>query len=79
MEDHVTAVDVLREQRFVGDGVDRIAEPRVRFEWFDVVDRASGEVVQYEHLVPDVEQCAGEVRADEAGSAGDQGSHGVAF
>ena len=51
MEDHVAAIDQLREQRLVGDRVDEVLEAGPPFEMRDVVDRSGRQVVEDQHLV----------------------------
>jgi hypothetical protein len=38
----------------------------------DVLDRPGRQVVEHQHLVAEVEEPLGEVRADEAGAAGEK-------
>ena len=71
----VGPIDHLRDQRIVEDGIDRVVKIRVALEVCDVVDRSRRQVVERVHRVAVVEQRLGEVRADEARSAGDQNSH----
>ena len=58
--------------------VDGVVEPRMRLQVGDVVDRAGRQVVEHVDLVAALEQRLGQVRADEAGAAGDQHTHAVA-
>ena len=51
VEDHVAPVDHLRQQRFVGDRVDRVGEVGAALQVRDVLDRPGGQVVEDEHLV----------------------------
>ena len=41
----------------------------------EVVPFPGGDVVDHDHLVPPLEQCVDEIRADEAGAAGDESLH----
>ena len=75
MEDDIAAIDQLREQRLVLDGVDEVLESRAPFQVRNVIDRPGREVVEDEDLVPELEQPFGEVRPDEAGAAGNERSH----
>ena len=77
MEHDVGGVDQLRGERLVEDGVDHVAEVRVRLQVVDVVDGAGGEVVDDLHVVTGVEQGLGQVGPDEAGAPGNQNSHVV--
>jgi hypothetical protein len=71
--DDVALVDELVDRRPVEDGVDHEVEPVPLSEVLDVVERPCREVVERPHLVALVEKELGEVRADEARSARDQG------
>ena len=75
MEDHVAPVDVLRENRLVHHGVDRVVKALSLLEMVDVLDRAGGEIVQRVYLVARVEERLGEMGADKAGTARDQHAH----
>ena len=69
--DDVALVDELVDDRPVQHRVDDEVEVRAVAEMLDVVERSGREVVEHPDLVAFVEQQLGEVRADEAGAAGD--------
>jgi hypothetical protein len=59
----------------VGAGVDGVVEAIVRLEVADVVDASGRQVVDYVDLVTAAQELLAEVRADEAGAAGDEITH----
>src|SRR6185503_2287379 len=68
-------VDQFGQKWFVGDRIDRVGEATAPLQMRDVVDRTGREVVEDAHLVAVVEEPFGEMRADEAGTAGDERLH----
>ncbi len=75
VEDDVGLVDQLGDHGIVLGGVDRVLEAGMALEVADVVDPARRQVVEDVDRVAVLEQHIAEMRADEAGAAGDQKAH----
>ena len=75
MENHVVAVDQLREQRLVREGIDHVLEFRVDLQMADVADGPGRQVVDDVDLVARIQQCLGQVRPDKARASCNQRSH----
>ena len=73
MVDDVDLVDELVDDRRVQNRIDDEVEVAPARKVRHVVDRARREVVEYPHLPTVLEEELAEVRADEAGAAGDEG------
>ena len=70
MKDDVALVDQLGGDRAIVDAVNRVVKVRVVFQMVNVLDAAGGKIVDDEDLVATLEVCVAEMRADEAGAAG---------
>ena len=75
MKHHIAPVDELGEERLVVDRLDEVLEPGAALEVHDVVDGAGRQVVDDDDLVAVLEQGFGQMRSDEAGSAGYERTH----
>ena len=77
VEDDVGAIDPARRAAARCRPCRSCRGSRARLEMRDVVDRAGRQVVEHLDLVAALRAALGEVRADEARAAGDQGFHAV--
>jgi hypothetical protein len=73
----VGAVHHLGDEMVVEDAVDGVVKPRTALEMRDVVERAGGQVVEDQHLVPGLEQRFGEMGSNEPRTTRNQDSHDV--
>ena len=77
VEDHVRAIDQLRQQPLVGDGVDLVVEAVRLLRFVEIADVAGGKVVHGVDLSALVQQGFAQMGANEAGSPGHEiTSHG---
>ena len=72
MEDDVALGNQTIHDHLVEDGVDGEAQMRATLKVLEVVDRASGKVVEYLDVPAQVKEFAAEMTADEAGAAGNE-------
>ncbi len=72
MDNDVGAVDQLRQDRRVADGIDGVLEPSICLEMLDVVDAAGREIVDDSDLVAAFQISLGQVRSDKPSSPRDQ-------
>jgi hypothetical protein len=75
MNNDVTPVHELRENRQISDGIDRVSKSLMLFEMGDVFDAAGGQVINDMHVVPSCQICVGQMRSDEPRSAGNEDLH----
>ena len=75
VQDHVGLADQVVDQAGVGRAALDERRPAIGQEMVDVAQAPGAEVVQQEHVVPQCGERVAEVRADEAGAAGDEVPH----
>jgi len=73
--DHIRAVDHLRQQVLVLDGIDHVVEAFAWLEVLDVIDAARREIVEDVNLLALAQKFFGKMAADESGATGDQRSN----
>jgi len=70
VEDYIGFIHQLGKQLPIGDGIEEIAEARVKLEMANIFNAAGGEIVQHDDIIAAMEKRFSQMGADESGSAG---------